>query len=755
MNANLRVALGDEWPAFRKQLNAAIDRVSQATGRVQNAALRALIDLGLNSPAASVFQTVLSQVASVETEEELQDLLRSTRIRRKSKERSQSAESINLDSAEMRGARREFSLGASSSERIKGEVLPETFEASLSDESASGRRPLSRPRSANGGDKVTSERAAPPRVVNVIFTHTNGDPLSRSAPLIVTEQYRLRVDIGNHSTHSVLENPTTVPVDLLPPTSEGWWLKVVAVSHELELNAHRWLFLSVEGATWACSCKPESKHRCEGDQRQDHVAFDVTVPHGHKTASTRITLLFNRTIVQSMLVVADVATTHQPHGSIRGRVDYNLTNRLTDLATFEPRQLGVMMNRSENGSHTLTFDGATDVPLTIRLSDLQLRDANDMMRTALRTIHIETTGDGPNDRKNRFDAENRKNLEAFVEDLRTLATNGYRLWTTILGNQLTTWLRNRKRFLEGSGVIHVARKELSTAVFPWAVIYDYPIEPGAPHRNRLCDLLTPDNWRDFCESTGDTPKRCPHEATHRKNVICPFGFWGFRYQIELPPSVEVGRTLTRSIPSQPLPLNFVVALSEEMNEELLETHLSDLRGILKADRFTVRECRSRDAIRTGLGLDELPFAYFYCHGTTMSLTGSDAVITKLRVGNRDEILPEDLVTWRQEWGETHWQSVAPLIFINGCHTVDTSPQTLVNFVDSFSASLLAAGVVGTEITLHQSVANEAAFTFLDGFEDGLTAGQALHRSRTRLLKKGNLLGLAYTAYCVADLRLQA
>ena len=760
MRDSLRRALGDDWPAFEQKLTDAIERVVGTTGNARTTALAQLIDLGLSSPAANIFRTILRHSVSSETEQEFIDALRTESTHRKSAKPPAPAPRSGRG---VRGPARSAKRAAPPPPPpppVVGRVDADDsddFARAIEVPAMPAPSPAPGPRAANGGTTGTHESVPPPRVVNVGFTDTDSKAVSKSTPLVAGRAYRLRVDIGKLSSGSVIDNPTPVRSEFLPPTTiDGWWLKVVVVSRDFDLAAHRWLFLHTSGDAWACSCKPHAKHTCEQNTRLDHVAFDLNASPEPGKTSARVTLFFNCAVVQSILVAADVEASTQKPGSIHGKVDYNLTNQLTDLAAFEPRQLGIMMNRSDDdGSHTITFDGATDAPLTIRLSDLQLRDANDTMRSRLRTIHIEETGAAPDDRKNRFDNENRKDLDAFVADLRTLADSGYTLWTTLLGNQLTTWLNNRKRFLEGSGVIHVARKELSTAVFPWALIYDLPIEMGAPHRNRLCDLLTPDNWKAFCATSGAAPTRCPHEATHRKNVICPFGFWGFRYQIELPPSVEVGRTLSRSIRSQPVPLNFVIALSDELNVQLLDAHLKDLRKILTTDRFTLRECHSRDEIRDGLGLDELPFVYFYCHGQTASLAGSTGTIPTLRVGNKEEMRPTDLVTWRlQEWADTHWQSVSPLVFINGCHTVDTSPQTLVNFVDSFSGSLLAAGVIGTEITLHQSVANEAAFTFIDGFEDGLSAGQALHRARTALLKKGNLLGLAYTAYCAAELRLQ-
>jgi hypothetical protein len=93
-----------------------------------------------------------------------------------------------------------------------------------------------------------------------------------------------------------------------------------------------------------------------------------------------------------------------------------------------------------------------------------------------------------------------------------------------------------------------------------------------------------------------------------------------------------------------------------------------------------------------------------------------------------------------------------LVFINGCHTAEITPRTLVQFVDAF-AGVFAAGVIGTEIAVHQQVAGEAAEEFWRRLQAGASVGEALRGMRVHLLRKNNLIGLAYTAYCSADLRL--
>ena len=117
--------------------------------------------------------------------------------------------------------------------------------------------------------------------------------------------------------------------------------------------------------------------------------------------------------------------------------------------------------------------------------------------------------------------------------------------------------------------------------------------------------------------------------------------------------------------------------------------------------------------------------YFYCHGMRKPVVGSDQPTPYLEVGESDEIHPEDIVAWRRQWKrEDLWKQTSPLVFINGCHTVELTPESLLTFVDTF-AKAHAAGVIGTEITLDQNVASEAGEVFFTYFIDHETVGEAL------------------------------
>jgi hypothetical protein len=133
--------------------------------------------------------------------------------------------------------------------------------------------------------------------------------------------------------------------------------------------------------------------------------------------------------------------------------------------------------------------------------------------------------------------------------------------------------------------------------------------------------------------------------------------------------------------------------------------------------------------------------YFYCHG------GRDRSRTFLGIGRQERLLAADLTAWELDWADLH-----PLVFINGCHTADLTPDDLLTFNRAF-AWAKAAGVIGTEIDVPEALARHFAKGFVPAFAGGTRVGEALRDQRLSLLERCNLLGLAYTAYCSSDLRL--
>ncbi len=135
--------------------------------------------------------------------------------------------------------------------------------------------------------------------------------------------------------------------------------------------------------------------------------------------------------------------------------------------------------------------------------------------------------------------------------------------------------------------------------------------------------------------------------------------------------------------------------------------------------------------------------YFYCHG------GHRRGKAWLGLGDEppDLFFASNLHAWA-----VRWPDVRPLVFINGCNTVGITPDDLLPFNKSLARSN-AAGVVGSEITIPETLGREFGREFVRGFLAGAAAGDLVRRLRLQLLSGYNPLGLAYTPYCLAKLRL--
>jgi hypothetical protein len=591
------------------------------------------------------------------------------------------------------------------------------------------------------------------RFVNVCLTHVGGEAVPRRTDLAARGQYHLRLDIGPLSPESVVEQPgwSPFPADLLPPSDDGHWLEVLAVSSDFEISLARgWLFLPQTGAGWVCDCRPGGAHRCRSESRKPHLTLRVIAPERPGSAELRIAVYCGKNLVQSQLLVAQVGEIERAGTGYFSRVDYTLSAGLADLERFPAQAMNILTNDSGDGTHRIVINGDKDEPLFLTPTDGLLTTAIDGAREALRRIHFEDRVGwlGGAERSNLLDENNAKSHLDLLADLTALAPLGWLLWTSLFGSRPVWRERFRRARQNGPVRIQVSRVGGSEFVFPWALVYDIPLERGAALAP--CRVLeSAENlWRVAADPA---TARCPFEREHpTKNLLCPFGFWGYQHLVEQPPSFPEDATVGTDIRSDGAKPQMLFGYHQGMNAGLAAEH----RKVLGQDLdFTILPCDTGTAIRDAIARPDLAVVYFYCHGKRETIPGAKGSVPYLEVGIEDRIFPSDVVTWSvADWPNPHWELSRPLVFVNGCHTAELTPDALVNFVDTF-AGVYAAGVIGTEISVHQRLANEAASTFFGYLLAAVAVGEAIRRMRFHLLAKGNLLGLAYTPYCSTELTL--
>ncbi|WP_333774499.1 CHAT domain-containing protein [Streptomyces sp. IBSBF 3136] len=605
------------------------------------------------------------------------------------------------------------------------------------------------------GPRVTGrvpERTAPgeepdeepgTRVLNLCLTW----PLSRcvvppETALAAGRRYELRIDIGDLARESLLaEHSRPFPDDQLPHDDDngrGDRLDVVVLSDDFTVAPERHpYFLPLTGSGWVCLCPDDATmHTCEPHHRSKFLRIPVTAPYETGPSRLRVIVTHRGNQLQSASVTAWVASKEQPGVPASAVIDFTLTAGFAALATLPQRSAGIRIGHGTNGAVTVDVLG-TGAPIsTFRLTELQVLDALNQTRDTLDHVHAEATADGTV--RNRLLPGNRKEAREAAHDLFQLAQHGWRLLTLLAPH--AEQRAGLSAALDGPAEIQICRENSQDIMFPWTFVYDIPIDGN--HPPKLCTAGGRAVAADL------DARSCPDADSHGYNTLCPFGFWGFRHLIEQPPSLLPGRRLPLYAGRGGDAPHMTVARSLTLNQHLSEQHMAALRETFRDE---VTDCADRVTLQAALKTGQHDCVYFYCHGRRPDTPQRRATTTVLEIGHTDRIEPSALATWQAD--STGWRHSTPLIFLNGCHTADIDPTTWLGFVDAFSG-LYASGTVGTEISVEQALATEVAERFWQHFLAGENVGTALHRVRTGLLRKGNVLGLAYTAYCSNSLRLR-
>jgi hypothetical protein len=286
---------------------------------------------------------------------------------------------------------------------------------------------------------------------------------------------------------------------------------------------------------------------------------------------------------------------------------------------------------------------------------------------------------------------------------------------------------------------------------PWELLYDREIErfrEDQPERVELC--------RDF---RTHPPEACPHDSS---KVVCPHSFWGYRYIIEqLPNWVEPGEQA--SLADLPLlvrngrPLKFVPLVYGWPN---LNSHLDALRALAQE-----KDLQLEPAVTT---LDDLErvlkdqiypadILYFYAHG---GFEGNEPMVELGLEGSEFKLTAGDLAAWKNDIDLSLRQ---PLVVFNACETAAFLPEHHESLPKGF-ADRGAAGVIGTQVKVHELFASHFIRTFFRRFLAKETVGQSLFEARQELLfnyvegDSGRELrpdprGLVYSLFAAADVEL--
>ena len=641
--------------------------------------------------------------------------------------------------------------------------------------------------------QLDEEARHAPRVLNAGFADPEARKvLGEDVGLIAESSYDLLVDVGPvwDKIPSLVTGHAEFPSEMLPPDVSGYRVDVVLVGDDFEPPV-------AAAEMWVPRLMGRSSPIVNGETAPapGPVALRIAMPPlheiegDHREVRGRLSLYYENNVLQSAVVIAQVvrsADVELPAAN-EIKVDYRLTGTLRDaeanyarrtlrLSDAEPdgekQEHRVAMNLTVNGdgagAHRIVVRDRQGVPPARTSYDpIGSITALQNARRALLDCFWERDAQGlPISGRNGIDERNGKPWGGFLHDLYYLAMVGHQLYGMVFqgidvegtGRTSRDWDEAVQQVLARGAVIQVARTASTPGnfVFPWALLYDYPL-PGPKSKYTWCKVLT-EEWPKDGERTAPLADGCPHhdEPWHRENVLCPYGFWGLKHVVEQPISVlERLADAPREIRTRGhATLSIGKTSDAQLDLTELEAHLEEiakLQGVQLAAP-PPNPAADREAIRSLL--DSSALVYFLCHGEYDDRQKEPY----LGIGLRDatdlhRIYPSTVISWART-GLRQWPDRHPLVMINGCHTSDLQPGEILNFVSAFGVAG-AGGAIGTEISVRLPVAVEVARRLFAKILREVPMGQAMREVRWELANKGNLLGLAYTAYGLADLRLKA
>lgn len=569
--------------------------------------------------------------------------------------------------------------------------------------------------------------------------------LDHERPLRPAAAYYFWFGTAEDSDPTVETNPTGVPDDV--PERARLAVEVFGFDGELTPEGATRGEVEVISRGELRVVLPAAQVTPRGENREDRLFFRVRTPPRPGRHRLRCNLYRGSTLLQSRLVTARVGGAAEPGvAAVESALDYKIAGELDReaLADVPEHDLSISINGNAESHQLRLYSEAGEELFREEATILaaRVKTAIDNGREALRAA---SWGDKApwTDRGKKHSYRYRAgqaNLSQMTDDLVDLARVGKRLFS----GMATKLLGGARARDELAGLLATTKRiQIASAAdglyVPAALFYDHVIQRAdEPGLVGLCEDFALAIKRDEpleecpCMTSG-----CEHER--EGDVVCPSGFWGFRHEIGWPPQSE--HALSR-IEYQDGP-KVLIGISSDPTLGHRTEHRREVEGFAQG-RFQVAE--SLRAFDEAMRARRDHVVYIYCHG---GVDEEEAAFVALERDGRGRI---DYVHLQDEGP---WGTPPPrfLVFVNGCHTAALSPERMLDLVSGFVEEAEACGVVGTEITVFESLARDFAASMLPRFLGGESVGAAVRHARLELLSAKNPLGLVYVPFVAAETRL--
>ena len=577
-----------------------------------------------------------------------------------------------------------------------------------------------------------------PRYANASFADADtGQPWVRDRAIEPDDLLHLLLDIGPLSEASQVSGPVPFPDDRLPPGD----LQIdVVVSSSTFRIGHDLGSVPTASSAEDSFLLPGHGEPARAPDGGSTLTFILRAPAEPGPAVARVTYYFRGAVVQSHLLSAQIGVETTTVGDDPWSIvtDYTVATALATASAIPDRPRVALIVNGDGTGHQIylrTRDTDSGKPQSAAANlPPAIGPATREFREALASPPVAPT------------ARNQSRAQ-LVTALRTLAPLGWDMYSALFGLMPDVLLGL------GAGatsvVLHVARPAGVTLSVPWSFVYTIPLYQPI-QQVPLCPLIA--KWDGRSPLVSGQPMACPQSVAvpHTSDLLCPFGFLGFRFDIEQLNSTEQP---VLSISAPPGSSVVVAETTYQVNKKALQDHITTITSaVARLNGVGTDEAKNKNQLKQLISRD-LPLVYFFCHGERPD---PDKPETYLGIGNKELVRPTDLVGWIQEAFFTRqlrvWNQIRPLVFINACHSAELDPQALFNYIDVFVGGGNAAGVIGTEVKVSQALAMEFAGAFFDQLlTPGATVATALRHARLAFLAQGNVFGLNYTPYCWADL----
>ncbi|MCC6605759.1 MAG: CHAT domain-containing protein [Anaerolineae bacterium] len=586
------------------------------------------------------------------------------------------------------------------------------------------------------------------RYVNTGFARSTSpaEPITHyNTPLTAAKPHYFWLEIGKLVAGGLAQEAIALPTDKLPPEAR---LKIALFDFdgEIELTGAEVgeVQLAPTGAI-RVTRRADEPAGVSSDLLDRRLFFAVQTMDREGYGRLRCNIYFQNTLVQSHLIVARMSAvpTERPYRMLWHVSDYTLSKSLDSeqLTAMGENSLSIMVNDNGNGTHGFRFVGGQEYKNDATLGEGAITQLQKWVRGALSKAAWGDDEEYKPGKKYQYGGP--LDLKKLQADLLSMAINGYRAFDALIGPLVgdadKVW--DVMDWMVKPGQVQIATKEAAQLVIPAAMFYDYPFLDGnAPGDYSLCpEFVAALKSAKPLEECACFQGSCPSYG--QELVVCPSGFWGFRHYLGLPMSVK-------SAPDAPLkigggsPPRLAVSVSTDKNFVERPSHEQRLQQMGVGWEYA----DSRDEALDMLKATESQIVYFYCHG---GLTDKGFPYLSLGSTDSDWFTRGNLRARR-----IRWQKVRPLVFINGCHTTQITPERALDFVSGFVETSGAAGVIGTEITIFEPIATQFAEECLRRFLfEKQTLGEAVRGARLHMLKNGNPLGLVYIPYALPALKL--